>query len=224
MPEAGPDGTVAEGAAPADPGQAPLVTTDPRTVLQTLVRDALERSHAVGAANMLAAAAQSDIEEAAAGQRIQASLTAGVGPGGSQSLAGTETSAIQVRAALTVSQLLYDGGRVDRLTDWRTQLAESARQGHLSASEQLAMTTVSLALERSRYRQHVVVYGQYVRKMGCLLEPSCAPTVAAPVNWCRRKRTFSRPSWRRARPCRRRGRWKCGCAAWWVTACRRHKA
>jgi adhesin transport system outer membrane protein len=119
---------------------------------------------------MLAAAAQSDIEEAAAGQRIQASLTAGVGPGGSQSLAGTETSAIQVRAALTVSQLLYDGGRVDRLTDWRTQLAESARQGHLSASEQLAMTTVSLALERSRYRQHVVVYGQYVRKMACLAE------------------------------------------------------
>jgi outer membrane protein TolC len=32
------------------------------------------------------------------------------------------------------------------------------------------MTTVSLALERSRYRQHVVVYGQYVRKMACLLE------------------------------------------------------
>jgi outer membrane protein TolC len=154
----------------AAPAAEPLAPVEPRTVLQTLVHDALERSHAVGAASMLAAAAQSDIEEAAAAQRIQASLTAGVGPGGSQSLAGTETSAMQVRASLNVSQLLYDGGRVDRLTDWRTQLAESARQGHLSASEQLAMTTVSLALERSRLRQHVVVYGQYVRKMGCLLE------------------------------------------------------
>ena len=148
----------------------PLAPSDPRAVLQGLVRDALERSHAVGASRMLAEAAQSDIEEAAAAQSIQASLTAGLGPGGSRSLAGTETSDMQVRASLNVSQLLYDGGRVDRLTDWRTQLAESARQGHLSASEQLAMTTVSLALERSRFRQHVVVYGQYVRKMSCLLE------------------------------------------------------
>jgi outer membrane protein TolC len=65
---------------------------------------------------------------------------------------------------------LYDGGRTDRLIDWRTQLAESARQGHLTASEQLALSTVSLALERSRYRQHVLIYGQYVRKMGCLVE------------------------------------------------------
>jgi len=163
-------GHTADGAAPADPASAPMAPADPRTVLQTLVRDALERSHAVGAASMMAAAAQSDIEEAAAAQRIQASLTTGLGPGGSKTLAGTETSDMQLRASLNVSQLLYDGGRVDRLTDWRTQLAESARQGHLSASEQLAMTTVSLALERSRYRQHVVVYGQYVRKMGCLLE------------------------------------------------------
>jgi adhesin transport system outer membrane protein len=73
-----------------------------------------------------------------AAKRVQASLSAGLGPGGSQSLAGTETSDMQVRASLNVSQLLYDGGRVDRLTDWRTQLAESARQGHLTASEQLA--------------------------------------------------------------------------------------
>ena len=79
-------------------------------------------------------------------------------------------SALQVRASLTVSQLLYDGGRTDRLTDWRTQMAESARQGSLSVREQLALSTVALALERSRLRQHVLVYGQYVRKMGCLVE------------------------------------------------------
>jgi adhesin transport system outer membrane protein len=143
---------------------------DPRATLQGLVRDALERSHAVGAARTLAAAALDDIEEAAAAKRVQASLSTGLGPGGSRSLAGSETSTMQLRASINLSQLLYDGGRTDRLNDWRTQLAESARFGAMTASEQLALNTVSLALERSRYRQHVVVYGQYVRKMACLLE------------------------------------------------------
>ena len=143
---------------------------DPRATLQTLVREALDRSHAVGAARTLAEAALDDVAEATAAKRVQASLSTGLGPGGSRSLAGTETSALQLRASINVSQLLYDGGRVDRLADWRTQLAESARLGALTTSEQLALTTVSLALERSRYRQHVLVYGQYVRKMACLME------------------------------------------------------
>ncbi len=160
--------------APVDAASAASAATQPpadaRSALQALVREALARSHAIGAAGMQAAAALDDVQEAAAAQRIQASLGAGLGPGGSQSLAGTETSSLQLRGSLNVSQLLYDGGRVDRLTDWRAQLAESARQGHLTASDQLALNTVSLALERSRYRQHVVVYGQYVRKMSCLLE------------------------------------------------------
>ena len=151
-----------------EPGGAP--PADPRGSLQTRVRDALERSHQVGAARLVAEAAQDDVAETRAGKGVQASLGAGLGPGGTQSLAGTETSALQVRASVTVGQLLYDGGRLDRLTDWRVQLGESARQGHLTVREQLALNTVSLALERSRFRQHVVVYGQYVRKMGCLVE------------------------------------------------------
>ena len=156
----------------AEPAATTAATapTDPRATLQSLVRDALERSHAVGAARTLAAAALDDVEEAAAAKRIQASLSTGLGPGGSRSLAGSETSTLQLRASINVSQLLYDGGRVDRLADWRTQLAESAKFGAMTTSEQLALTTVSLALERSRYRQHVVVYGQYVRKMACLTE------------------------------------------------------
>ncbi len=143
---------------------------DPRATLQSLVHDALERSHQVGAAQFIAQAAIDDIAETRAAKAVQASVGAGIGPGGSQNLAGSETSAMQLRASLNVGQLLYDGGRVDRLTDWRTQLAESARQGHLTVREQLALNTVALALERSRYRQQGVVYGQYVRKMGCLVQ------------------------------------------------------
>ena len=144
---------------------------DPRTALQTLVREALGRSHQVGAARLLAEAALDDVEVTRADKRIQAGVGAGLGPDlATTRQLGTESSAMQLRANISASQLLYDGGRTDRLADWRVQLAESARYGQLTAQEQLALNTVSLALERSRYRQHVVVYGQYVRKMACLVE------------------------------------------------------
>lgn len=153
---------------PAEAAPAPL--TDPRTALQGLVRTALDRSHQVGAVQLLAEAALDDVAEARGATGVQASLGLGLGPGGSRSNAGSERSDVQLRASLSVSQLLYDGGRSARLVDWRRALAESARLGHLTAREQLALNTVSLALERSRWRQQVVVYGQYVRKMSCLVE------------------------------------------------------
>ncbi len=149
---------------------APVPHADPRATLQALVREGLTRSHQVGAAQLNAEAALDDIAEARAGKSLQASVGAGLGPGGSQTLAGSDNTPLQFRASVNAGQLLYDGGRVDRLTDWRTQLAESARFGHLNVSEQLALNTVSLALERSRYHQHVLVYGQQVRKMACLVQ------------------------------------------------------
>ena len=97
---------------------------DPRAALQALVREALTRSHQVGAAQLNAEAALDDIAETRAGKSLQASVGAGLGPGGSQTLAGTENTPLQFRASVNAGQLLYDGGRVDRLTDWRTQLAE----------------------------------------------------------------------------------------------------
>jgi len=160
----------ADAPAPAAAASAPAARPDPRGTLQSMVREALARSHQVGAARMLADAAEDDIREARAAKGVQASVGGGLGPGGSQSLAGSETSAMQLRGSVNIGQLLYDGGRIDRLVDWRTQMAESARHGQLNVQEQLALTTVSLALERSRYRQHGIVYGQYVRKMACLVE------------------------------------------------------
>jgi outer membrane protein, adhesin transport system len=163
------DESLPETDAASPPGGA-APAPDPRAALNTLVRQALERSHQLGAARLLAEAAEDDIAEARAARGIQASLGLGLGPGGSQNNLGTETSDVQLRTTLGVSQLLWDGGRTRALVDWRTQLAESARQGHLSLQEQVALNAVSLALERSRFRQHVQVYGQYVRKMGCLVD------------------------------------------------------
>ena len=160
----------AEASAPADASGTLTAAADPRGAMQGLVRDALARSAGVSAAELTAQAALDDIQETVAAKRLQASANAGIGPGGSQSLAGTEISPLQLRGSVTVGQLLFDGGHTERLVDWRMQLAESARLGHLTAREQLALNAVSLALERNRYRQHVLVYGQYVRKMACLVE------------------------------------------------------
>lgn len=150
--------------------EAPVAPANPRAVLAGMVGEALQRSHAVGAAKLLAEAALSDIEETRSATALQASLNAGVGPGGSRSYGVTETSAAQARASLNVGQLFWDGGRTNKLADWRTQLAESARYGHLSQQEQLALTTVALALERSRLRMTAVVWRANVRKMSCLVE------------------------------------------------------
>ena len=159
---AAPDKSTAAGAA-----VAPM----PRVGLQQLVRDAVQRNPGLGAAQLLAEAALQDVDEARASKRLQGSLSAAVSPA---LQAGSGSSGIdgqlQLRAGVSLSQVLFDGGRNDRMVDWRAQQAEAARFGQLSTREQLTLSTVSLALERSRFRMQAVVYAQYVRKMGCLAE------------------------------------------------------
>ena len=68
------------------------------------------------------------------------------------------------------SLLRKEGIYHTQLSGWRTQLAESARWGHLSQQEQLALTAVALQLERSRNRMTAQVWRNHVRKTGCLVE------------------------------------------------------
>lgn len=148
-----------------------LPTESPRETLSALVREALARSQALGASRLLADATQDDVKETLAGKDIQANLSGTMGPQGSKQSGGFEQQQTAVlRANLNVSQTLYDFGRLNALADWRKQLAESARLGVMSQQEQLAAATVSLALERSRYRQQGLIYGQFARKMGCLVQ------------------------------------------------------
>lgn len=158
-------------AVPREPGsnQKSGDALSPRVALQNMVGEALRRSNAVGAATLLAEAAQSDIKEVQAQKMPLATLTASLGGAGSH-VEGIDDRGHQARITVGVAAPLYDFGRIDRLTDWRTSLAEAARQGQLSLQEQVALQTVSLALERSRYRLQVQVYQQYARKMSCLVE------------------------------------------------------
>ena len=158
----------AASAAAATATTAPL-PPEPRAQLLNLVRDALVRSNGLGAAKLLAEAAEQDIEEARAARKPQASLLGSVAP--SLTSANTLTGAqLQVNAGVSLSQMLYDGGRGDRIVDWRVQQSDVARLGRLSTQEQITLSTASLAFERSRFRMQAVIYGQNMRKMTCLVQ------------------------------------------------------
>ncbi|MCV2357243.1 TolC family protein [Paucibacter sp. B2R-40] len=144
--------------------------TDPRAQLQELVGLALQRSRSIGALKLLSQAAEADVAETKASRIPQVNLLGRAGyighaVPGANTLTGSQSS-----ATLSVTAPLYDAGRITKLTEWRTQLASAAKYGQSSAEEQLALQTVSLALDRGRYTLQAQVYSQYVRKMACLVD------------------------------------------------------
>ena len=159
-------------AAPASPSSAPLPANvrAPRENLLAMVQTAIRRSNAVGATRMLAEAAAIDIDEASSARLPQATIGGQIGGVDAGAVNTVSTRGAQYQGSLSVTAPIYDGGRIHDLTDWRTHLADAARFGEISAQEQVALQTVSLALERSRYTVESQVYDQYVHKMGCLVD------------------------------------------------------
>lgn len=158
---------------PAVEAPTPAAATpvaEPRQQLEALVGEALRRSQIVGATRLLAEAAQAEVEEARAGGQPTASASLFAGGTGSDTDETEATRGGQARASLNLNWTLYDAGRVDKLTQWRTQLAEASRLARLSAEEQIALQTVALALERNRHRLNTRVYQQYALKMACLVD------------------------------------------------------
>jgi outer membrane protein TolC len=141
-----------------------------RRTLQAVVQEALQRSRAVGASALLAEAAQADVQEARAGALPQSSVGLTAGHSGNTYGGTTLNSSAQAQVGVNIGAPLYDGGRVAALTGWRTQLAEAAKLVKITSQEQVALQSVSLALERARYAQQVQVYRQYGRKMACLVD------------------------------------------------------
>lgn len=154
---------VSSNGAPIDPGSA-------RENLRAMVQSAMERSKAVGAAKLLAEAAAIDTEEIRASRWPQVGANGFVGTTSTKLANSEPINGKQGRAGVTVSAPLFDAGRTGDLIAWRKSAADAARFGEISTQEQVALQTVSLAIERARYRLQVQVYQQYARKMGCLVE------------------------------------------------------
>lgn len=149
---------------------APIDAGSARANLQNMVNEALRRSQAIGAAKLLAEAAAIDVEETRSGRWPQLTANGFLGATETKVADVEESRGKQGRVGVTLTAPLYDGGRITELTDWRKNLAEAARYGQINAQEQVALQTVSLAVERSRYRLQAQVYQQYARKMSCLVE------------------------------------------------------
>lgn len=143
---------------------------DPRIQLQELVQLAQTRSRSIGAVRLLTMAAEADLAEAKAQRLPSVTLSNSIGYVGTSGPGIATSRGVQGRGTLSVSAPIYDAGRISKLTEWRTQLADAARFGQSNAEEQLALQTVSLALDRGRYQLQAQVYSQYVRKMSCLVE------------------------------------------------------
>jgi outer membrane protein TolC len=154
----------------AKPSEVDTTYTDPMQQLQMVAREAAARSASVGAARLLAEAAELDVVETKAGRWPQVSVSGNLGNGGSKQDNTSVTNGNQSSVSLNVSAPLWDGGRISHLTDWRSQLAGSAKFSAAMANEQVVFEAVSAALERNRYRLQAQVYQQYMRKMSCLVE------------------------------------------------------
>lgn len=146
------------------------MATDPRVALQQIIDLTVSRSKAVGAVRLLTEAAHADIAETEALRKPTATLTLSE-QGVHNTINGLNAGrGSQASANFSTSLTVYDFGRITKLIDWRKELAEVSLQGQRSAEEQLALTAVDLALDRGRYSLQIQVYGQYVRKMACLVE------------------------------------------------------
>jgi outer membrane protein, adhesin transport system len=157
---------------PASAGSSsqPADVAAPRMNLLGLVRSAIRRSNAVGAARLLAEAAADDIAEARSAALPQVGINGQIGGIDAGAPNSTSVRGSQFQGGLSVSAPLYDGGHIRDMTDYRAHLADVARFGEIGVQEQVALQTVSLALDRSRYTVEAQVYDQYARKMSCLVE------------------------------------------------------
>jgi len=143
---------------------------DPRVALQSLIDRTLSRSKAIGAVRLLTDAARSDLEETRALRLPTASLSISANAVRNTVNGFDAGRGGQYTGTLSTSMPLWDFGRIAKLTEWRSELAEVAIQGQRSAEEQLSLNAVTLALDRSRYVLQAQVYTQYVRKMACLVD------------------------------------------------------
>ncbi|MBH9552887.1 TolC family protein [Inhella gelatinilytica] len=155
---------------PVNGADLQFAQSDPRGYLVQLADLAVERSRLVGMAQLLSLAAQDELKEAEWASRPEASLSLST-VGASTGVSGGAThSRAEGRATLSVAGVLWDGGQRRQLIEWRKQLVEAAQAARQGQAEQIALQTVALSLDRSRYTLQLQIYRQYVRKMACLVE------------------------------------------------------
>ncbi len=155
---------------PAAAADTAMAQTDPRAYLVQVAEAAMQRSRQVGVSQLLAQSAADELREAelAGLPQVQLSLS---GFGVASTVRSVrQPDGAEARVALQAAGPVWDWGQRKQLVEWRRQLAEAAQAARQGQAEQIALQAVSLSLERSRFTLQLQVYGQYIRKMACLVE------------------------------------------------------
>lgn len=155
---------------PASAADTTLAQTDPRAYLIQLAEQAVQRSRQVGVSQLLAQSALDDVREAELAGLPQAWLNLSSSGVDATVKGQRQPSGVEGRAQLSLGGPLWDWGQRRQLLEWRRQLAEAAQAQRQGLAEQIALQAVALSLDRSRYTLQLQVYGQYIRKMACLVE------------------------------------------------------
>jgi outer membrane protein, adhesin transport system len=153
-----------------DSTQSPSAKVEPMAQLQWLALEASRRSAQIGAMKLLADAAAFDVTEMQGKSKPQISIGGTLG-GGASKYSGTAWSkGVVANASLSASGVIFDGGALASLSQWRREQAAAARFSLQAAQEQVIVEALSAAVEVTRYRQQAQVYQQYSRKMECLVD------------------------------------------------------
>jgi adhesin transport system outer membrane protein len=143
-------------------------TEEPLTQLRTIALEAQARSADVQAAQFTAQAARHDIDETRAQGLPQIGMGANAAAIASRA-GGTSTNGGTGGLSLNVSMPLYDGGRLQYMTEYRTLLADASRQQVGIARERIVLEAINTALDRNRYRLQAQIRQQQLRKVSCLV-------------------------------------------------------
>jgi len=138
--------------------------------LGQLAREAVGASADARGAEHNRSAAVEDLKQSEAGKAPNVSLGGGLGLG--QTRVGQTTQGVSGTgsASVSVSAPLYDGGRLDRLGDYRKRLIDASDQGLSSSRERAVREALTTVIDRNRYRLQLRVYQQYVAKLSCLAQ------------------------------------------------------
>lgn len=160
-------------AAPFDPNELfdGPAQGDARAQLGSLARQTLLASLEVRSAEHSGLAAYYDADQAEASKRPLFSVSGNLGVG--QSRLTGQTTATSVGGvggvAVNATAPLYDGGRLDRLSEGRRRAAQASDKNLSGTRERMINEALTTVLDLNRYRLQARVYQQYAGKMSCLV-------------------------------------------------------
>ncbi|ACB34029.1 Outer membrane protein-like protein [Leptothrix cholodnii SP-6] len=136
--------------------------------LASLAREAVGASIDARGAEHTRRASAFDLQQTQASGKPQIDLNTSAGIGQSSIGGVTQRAGGVGSLGVNASAPLYDGGKLDQLTDYRRRLLDASDNGSVASRERAVREAVLAVIDRNRYRLQLKVYQQQVTKLACL--------------------------------------------------------